>query len=128
MFAIGELIPRIFFDFNAIAFLLLFAGFVLYYFRWRKGTIDITDKQIVINGLIGASILTEKVKEISFFHSKYFGHKRMIQIITSDSVFKVKFKNQDSFEDFSQKLVVAAGQFEGVKIDTSFVTDYENDH
>src|SRR5882724_442208 len=52
IFAIGELIPRIFFDFDFIVILLFFVGMVAYTFRWRSGTVTLLDDQVIIDGQI----------------------------------------------------------------------------
>lgn len=122
MFAIGELIPRIFLEFNTIIIVLFCLGMTLYIFRWRTGTINLTDKLIVIDGLIAASILIEKINEISFFDSDFIaGTKRVVQIKTTDNIFKVKFKTDDNSADFAQKLVLSAGQYEHIEINSSIV-------
>jgi len=122
VFAIGELIPRIFFEFNTIVIILFCVGMTLYTFRWRRGIINLADKQIVIDGLIAVSISIEKISEISFFDSEFIvGNKRLVQIKTTDSIFKIKFRTAENFEDFAEKLVLSAGQYEHIKINSSII-------
>jgi hypothetical protein len=122
VFAIGELIPRIFFEFNTIVLLLFCMAMILYIFRWRSGTINLTEKQVIIEGQIGVSILIEKIKEINFFDSDYIiGSKRIAQIKTADDIFKLKFKTEDNYIDFAEKIVLTAGQYEYIKIESSVV-------
>ncbi len=128
VFAIGELIPRLFFDLNFTAIVLFFGSMMLNVFRWRSGTVKLVDKQIIIDGQVAVGFMMEKIKEINFIDSEFFiGNKRLIQIITADGVFKLKFKTDDTFEDFTEKLILAVGPYEDIKITSSIHTKPSDD-
>lgn len=124
VFAIGEFIPRIFFDLNFIAILLFLVGMILYGLRWRNGTVKLVDNQIIIDGQLAVGVMMDKIKEINFIDSEAsFGNKRLIQIITRDGVFNLKFKKDENFTDFSEKLILAVGPYERIKIASSIITN-----
>lgn len=119
VFAIGEMIPRIFLEFNVIVVLLFSASFALYTLRWRRGTVSLAEQQLIIEGSISFSILMEKIREISFFHSDFMaGNKRLMQIKTSTGVFKIKFISDESFAQFAERVVLTASHYD-IKIDSS---------
>jgi hypothetical protein len=126
VFAIGELIPTLFLEFNAIMILIVCLAFSLYFFRWRNGNVSVINDQIKIDGKVAVSILLSKVTEITFFDSdSYAGPKRTVQIKTADDRFKLKFYTDDIFSDFAEKLVLVVGLYDNIKIDTSIL--YSND-
>ena len=72
--------------------------------------------------------MMEKIKEINFIDSEFLiGNKRLIQIITVDGVFKLKFKTDDTFTDFTEKLILAVGPYEDIKITSSIHTRPSDD-
>gem|GEM_PF-5707901 len=128
IFAIGELIPKLFFDFNLIVVLLFFVGMTVYAFRWRNGTVTLSNNQILIDGQIAVTLMLDKIKEINFIDSEFLiGNKRLIQVMTSDKVFKLKFRTDETYGDFSEKIVFAAGQYENIKITRSINTKPSDD-
>lgn len=120
VFAIGELIPSIFFDFNAIIILLFCLGLVLYFFRWRRGELILTDEKIVING-IPVLIVIEKITEVTFFDSDFVfgGGRRLVLIKGDEGIFKIKFKTDDSFTQFAEQFVLSTSKYEHIKIKSS---------
>lgn len=122
VFALGELIPRIFYELNAASVILFITGIILYSFRWRNGTIILTDNQIKIDGQIGVLILVDTITEVRFYDSDYrWGNKRMALVKTIDNLFKLKFKSDDTFIDFAEKIVLATAHNNSIKIDSSVV-------
>ena len=77
---------------------------------------------MIIDGRISISIFIGKIKEITFFDSDFLvGAKRLVQIKTATDVFKLKFKTDETFTEFTERLVFAASRFDEVKIDSSIV-------
>jgi hypothetical protein len=117
VFAIGELVPSMFVEFNAFMILIVCIGFSLYFFRWRNGEVSLIQDQINIDGEMAVSILLSKVTEITFFDSDFSaGQKRIVQIKTVDDKFKLRFRTDDRFGEFAEKLVLAAGPYDKIMI------------
>ena len=121
VFAIGELVPSMFLEFNTFMILMVGVGFSLYLFRWRNGKVSVIGDQIKIDGKISVSILLSKVTEITFFDSDFYaGQRRTVQIKTVNDRIKLRFGTDDTFGDFAEKLVLIVGPYDNIKIDTSF--------
>lgn len=124
VFVIGELIPRIFFDFHGILIMFFGVACIFYLFRWRTGTFQLLETQIKLNGKICESILFQNIRQITFFDTDLSvgGNKRMIQIKTLTGVFKLKFRGDNLFAEVAEKIVFAASRYSNITIDSSILT------
>ncbi|MCZ8023655.1 MAG: hypothetical protein O9294_17990 [Cytophagales bacterium] len=116
-FAIAELLPEIIFNYNLLTILILTIGFGLLLFKWRTGKITLDNDQLKVDGSLGVSIHPKNIIDIDFFNSE-FGIKRTIQINSKTDRVKLKFRNDNDFEDFSAKLIESVKSFEHINIQT----------
>lgn len=117
VFAIGEIVPRIFFDFNLLSMSILIIGFILIPLTWRRGNIVLETDRLKIDGFLAVSMLMETILEIDVFDANY-GVKRTIHIISDSEKLRLKFANNGDFETFASKLIDIAGRFENIKLKT----------
>lgn len=128
IFAIGELIPRRFLSFNFGLILLFIGGMMLYSFRWRSGEIKLLEDQIVIDGQIAVELMMAKIEEVNIIDSEFLiGNKRLIQVITTEGVFKLKFGKDDTFRDFAEKIILSAGAYQDIKVKSTIHTRSSTD-
>jgi hypothetical protein len=115
VFAIGEIIPRIFLDFNFLSVAILTSGIILIPFKWRRGKVELETDGIKIDGVLPVSILLEKMIEIDVFDADH-GVKRTIHINSKSEKVRLKFRNSSDFEGFAAKLIDIAGRFENIQL------------
>ena len=108
------IIPEIFWDMNSIAFLSIAIGFGLWLFRWRTGRIELTEDKLIIDGSYYVSIWLRNMWEVDIRDMQY--HRWRIRLDSNVDAVQIKFRTEEEFEDFSEKLIKLTEQFENVKL------------
>jgi len=111
------IIPEIFWDMNNVAFLSIAIGFGLWLFRWRTGKIELTDDKLIIKGSYYVSIWLRNMWEVDVRNMKF--HRWIIRLDSNVDAVQIKFKTEEEFENFSEKLVRLVGQVENDKLKTT---------
>src|SRR5690349_7069768 len=99
---------------NNIAFLSIAIGFGLWLFRWRTGKIELTEDKLIIDGSYYVSIWLRNMWEVDIRDMKY--HRWRIRLDSNVGAVQIKFRTEEEFEDFSEKLIKLTEQFENVKL------------
>lgn len=110
------LLPEMYFHLHIIAFLSMLIGFGLWIFRWRSGTIELTEEKLVINGSYHVSIWLKNMWEVDVRDYKY--NRWRILLDSNVDAVQVKFRAEKEFEEFSERLVRLVGQVDNVKFKT----------
>lgn len=107
-----HIIPEIFWGMNTIAILSIAIGFGLWLFRWRAGKIELTDDKLIIEGSYDVSIWLRNMWEVDIRDMKY--HRWRIRLDSNVGAVQIKFRTEQEFEDFSEKLVQLVEQVENI--------------
>ncbi len=117
VFALGEFIPKLFFDFNFLAIAILIVGLILIPFKWRRGKISLEVDRIKIDGRIVVDLMIDKLQNVDVFDANH-GVKRTVHLTSDNDKVKLKFRNKIDFENFSTSLFDLAAQKENVNFKT----------
>jgi len=117
VFALGEFIPKLFFDFNFLAIAVLIVGLILIPLKWRSGKIFLEIDRVTIEGSVVVGVLIDKLQNIDVFDANH-GVKRTVHLTSDNDKVKLKFRNGVDFENFCASLFELAGEKENVKFKT----------
>ena len=104
------IMPKIYWDFHAIAFLSMTLGGCMWLFRWRTGKLEVTDEKLIIKGSYDVSIWLKNMWEIDF------RAKWKVRLDSNVDAVEIKFKTEKEFKDFSEILIRLVGQVENIKL------------
>jgi hypothetical protein len=115
--AIVIAMPGLFLAVNVIGILTIVIGFVMRtLLKWRPGKIELNDDQLIIEGSYRVSIWLRNLWEVDVRDTSY---RRVINLDSNVDAVQIKFKTEQEFEAFSEKLIVSAEQGDNIKIKTS---------
>jgi hypothetical protein len=112
-FAIIYIIPDIFWDMHVIALMSIALGFVFRPLRWRTGKIELTDEKLIVAGSYYVSIWLKNMWEVDF------RDKWKIRLDSNVDAVEIKFKTENEFVEFSDKLIKLVAPTESVKFNTA---------
>lgn len=110
-------INEVFWGANAIAILCLVIGFVLRSFRWRTGKLELTNEKLMINGSYSISIWPKNMWEVDIREVKF--HRWTVRLDSNVDTVQIKFRTDNEFDTFVEKLLQLVEQVENVKIKTT---------
>ena len=76
--------------------------------------IKLTDDKLIIDGSYHVSIWLRNMWEVDIRDMKY--HRWRIRLDSNVDAVQIKFRTEEEFEDFSEKLIKLTEQFENVKL------------
>ena len=107
------IMPKLYWDFHAIAFLSMALGGCMWLFRWRKGKLEVTDEKLIIKGSYDVSIWLKNMWEIDFQANW------KVRLDSNVDAVEIKFNTEKEFKDFSEILIRLVGQVESIKLKTT---------
>jgi len=116
-FAMIYIIPEIFWDLHGVAFFCIVIGSGLWLLRWRTGKIELTDDKLTIIGSYYVSIWLKNMWEVDVRELKHL--RRIIRLDSNVDAVQIKFKTQNEFESFREKLLLLEEYVENIKIKTT---------
>jgi hypothetical protein len=104
------IMPKLYWDFHAIAFLSMTLGGCIWLFKWRTGKLEVTDEKLIIKGSYDVSIWLKNMWEIDFRANWN------VRLDSNVDAVEIKFKTEKEFKDFSDALIRLMGQLENIKL------------
>jgi hypothetical protein len=116
-FAMLYIMPEIFWDMHGIAFLCVAIGFGLWLLRWRTGKVELTEDKLIIIGSYYVSIWLKNMWEVDIRELKHL--RWTIRLDSNVDAVQIKFRTENEFANFSEKLLQLEEQFENIKVRTT---------
>jgi hypothetical protein len=99
---------------NAAGLSLLIVGSCLRYLRWRRGTIELIEEKLVIEGSYDVSIWLRNMWTINFLDNSLV--RRVVRIDSKTDAVQIKFTSEQAFATFAEELVKRLDPHENAKI------------